>query len=360
MMIVLVLFLCVSDPSVGLSTFLAVVVGVGDALAQSGLFAFAATTDPLYTSAVMAGNGTAGLIVGLLRLLTKWGFVNTDDALYKSSRVYFAVCVLVIAAAIFALYTVTTKNVPLSSNHVSNRSVINGDSQRLRDDDEEENDGDEENNNDNNTVQPFDAILPSKNKFTTTTTTTLSCIETIVLASNRVRRVTSEAITYLAAIFGVFLITLSLFPAIMVEIKSSSKNLGDWWSVILIVIFNLFDTIGRASLSLNFVRSRLILFLKGFDRKLLLIVFLRALYIPLFWLSVHPDVLAHDGFVILVVATFALTNGVLSTYIMSVGSNSFQDDQDKETVSNLIVLSLMLGLAVGSVLGVGIEALIWV
>ena len=71
--------------------------------------------------------------------------------------------------------------------------------------------------------------------------------------------------------------------------------------------------------------------------------------------------LGNDILVILIVSTFALSNGVLSTYIITVGSNSFKDDRDKETVSNLIVLSLMFGLAVGSVFGVGLEALIrWV
>jgi equilibrative nucleoside transporter 1/2/3 len=343
MMIVLVFFLCVKDPSVGLSTFLAVIVGVGDALAQSGLFAFAATTDPLYTSAVMAGNGTAGLIVGVLRLLTKWGFVDTEDALYKSSRVYFAVCVLVIAGAIFSLYTVTKKT---SSSSSEDERL--GDSERLRDEEEDDNDSS------SSKVRPFDAILPKSS----TTHNNGSLIETIVLTFNRVRRLATEAFTYLTAMFGVFLVTLALFPAIMVEIKSSS-NLGDWWSVILIVIFNLFDTIGRTSLSASCVRERLESWIKGFDRKLLVLVFSRALYVPLFWLCVKPDVLAIDGLVILIVATFALSNGVLSTYIISVGSNSFKDDQDKETVSNLIVLCLMFGLAVGSVVGVGLEGLIW-
>ena len=325
----------------GLSTFLAVIVGVGDALAQSGLFAFAATTDPLYTSAVMAGNGTAGLIVGVLRLLTKWGFVDTEDSLYKSSRVYFAVCVLVIAGAIFSLYTVTKKTSSSSSEEDARLGDL--DSERLRDEEEDE----------SSKVRPFDAILPKSS-----TTHDGSLIETIVLAFNRVRRLSREAFTYLTAMFGVFLVTLALFPAIMVEIKSSS-NLGDWWSVILIVIFNLFDTIGRTSLSVSCVQERLKSWIKGFDHKLLVLVFSRALYVPLFWLCVKPDVLAIDGLVILIVATFALSNGVLSTYIISVGSNSFKDDQDKETVSNLIVLCLMFGLAVGSVVGVGLEALIW-
>ena len=210
MMIVLVLFLGVKDPSVGLSTFLAVIVGVGDAMAQSGLFAFAATTDPLYTSAVMAGNGTAGLIVGVLRLLTKWGFVDTEDSLYKSSRVYFAVCVLVIAGAIFSLYTVTKKRL------LHLRKMTVRDSERLRDEEEEYN------VDSSSKVRPFDAILPKSS-----TTHNGSLIETIVLTFNRVRRLATEAFTYLTAMFGVFFVTLALFPAIMVEIKSSS-NLGDW------------------------------------------------------------------------------------------------------------------------------------
>ena len=352
MMIVLLLFLCVSDPSVELSTFLAVIVGMGDAMAQSGLFAYAATTDSLYTSAVMAGNGTAGLIVGALRLLTKWAFYNTsENALYKSSRVYFAVCVFVILCAICSLHTLTSKTSFSSVDHL-------GDCQRLRDEDERDVEDEKNETSSATTVQPFDAILPGSQ--VTADQKQHSLIETVVLTFTRVRRLAAEASTYLIAMFCIFLITLALFPAIMVEIQSSS-NLGDWWSVILIVIFNLFDTIGRTSFSSSLVRERLELWIKGNDRKLLVLVLSRALYVPLFWLCVKPDVLGNDILVILIVSTFALSNGVLSTYIITVGSNSFKDDRDKETVSNLIVLSLMFGLAVGSVFGVGLEALIrWV
>ena len=52
------------------------------------------------------------------------------------------------------------------------------------------------------------------------------------------------------------------------------------------VIFNLFDTIGRTSFSSSLVRERLELWIKGNDRKLLVLVLSRALYVPLFWLCV--------------------------------------------------------------------------
>ena len=99
MMIVLLLFLCVSDPSVELSTFLAVIVGMGDAMAQSGLFAFAATTDSLYTSAVMAFTTPQ-------RTRFTNPVVSTLRYVYSSFCVQFVHCILSPAKHLFLRFTI--------------------------------------------------------------------------------------------------------------------------------------------------------------------------------------------------------------------------------------------------------------
>ena len=50
--------------------------GVGDGLAQTGLYGMSGTLPPRYTTATMIGNGISGVVVSILRIATKEAFAN--------------------------------------------------------------------------------------------------------------------------------------------------------------------------------------------------------------------------------------------------------------------------------------------
>ena len=46
-------------------------IGIATAVLQSSIFGFASMFPPIYSQAIMAGNGVAGIIASVLRILTK-------------------------------------------------------------------------------------------------------------------------------------------------------------------------------------------------------------------------------------------------------------------------------------------------
>ena len=58
------------------------------------------------------------------------------------------------------------------------------------------------------------------------------------------------------------------------------------------------------------------------------------------------------------VATFAFTNGLVSTMAMVTGPQYFSGADEKGFYSNMLVLMLMAGLSMGAVFGLGVEQLI--
>jgi hypothetical protein len=74
-----------SDPSITLLNILSSGLGLADALAQSGIYVMAASYgNPIYTAAVVIGSALSGLVVSMLRLVTRkiWeSEVEGDDGL---------------------------------------------------------------------------------------------------------------------------------------------------------------------------------------------------------------------------------------------------------------------------------------
>jgi hypothetical protein len=86
---------------------LSTIVGVGEALVQSGVWPLAASIHPRCTAAAGFGAGVAGLFVGLLRLVTKAGFPETEQGWRASSSFYFGIATFVIGTCAVALYVIT-------------------------------------------------------------------------------------------------------------------------------------------------------------------------------------------------------------------------------------------------------------
>eukprot|EP00899_Mesostigma_viride_P024610 jgi/Mesvir1/5333/Mv15422-RA.1 len=70
--------------------------GLGDALAQGSIYGLAGQLPPRYTQAIMAGNSASGVLISLLRVVTKAALPATLRGLRASAMLYFAITISII------------------------------------------------------------------------------------------------------------------------------------------------------------------------------------------------------------------------------------------------------------------------
>uniref|UniRef100_A0A4W4E4Q9 Solute carrier family 29 member 1a n=1 Tax=Electrophorus electricus TaxID=8005 RepID=A0A4W4E4Q9_ELEEL len=149
-----------------------------------------------------------------------------------------------------------------------------------------------------------------------------------------------------------FIITIGLFPAVTVDVKSSIANGGPWElyfiPVSCFLLFNLCDWAGRSLTA--------VCMWPGKDSRLLpALLLLRVLFVPLFMLcNVQPRynlsvVFAHDAWFIVFMITFAFSNGYLVSLCMCYGPKKVAANE-AETAGAIMAFFVSLGLALGAAL----------
>ncbi|XP_053476585.1 equilibrative nucleoside transporter 1a isoform X2 [Ictalurus furcatus] len=158
----------------------------------------------------------------------------------------------------------------------------------------------------------------------------------------------------------VFTITIGIFPAVTVEVRSSAAKGGAWEKyfipVFCFLLFNLMDWAGR-SLTAKCTWP-------GKDSKLLpVLVILRVVFVPFFVLcNVQPRnnlpvVFAHDAWYIVFMILFSFSNGYLASLCMCFGPKKVAQ-HEAETAGAIMAFFLSLGLALGAALSFGFRAMI--
>lgn len=169
------------------------------------------------------------------------------------------------------------------------------------------------------------------------------------------------------AIFYVFTVTLSLFPALTSRVVSVSDKEDSWKRPLIFVAwhfvtFNGFDLLGRLLPSLSPT-----LFLIKSPRTLVTFSASRTLFIPLLLAcnvrssSQKGGVLASplpDWAFFTIVAIFALSNGLVSTGAMVSGpaNGELQNDHHRATAGAILNFWLAAGLAMGSFVSFAVGA----
>ncbi|KAK1798476.1 hypothetical protein P4O66_006779 [Electrophorus voltai] len=149
-----------------------------------------------------------------------------------------------------------------------------------------------------------------------------------------------------------FIITIGLFPAVTVDVKSSIANGGPWElyfiPVSCFLLFNLCDWAGRSLTA--------VCMWPGKDSRLLpALLLLRVLFVPLFMLcNVQPRynlsvVFAHDAWFIIFMIIFAFSNGYLVSLCMCYGPKKVAANE-AETAGAIMAFFVSLGLALGAAL----------
>ncbi|KAL4428588.1 hypothetical protein ABPG77_008900 [Micractinium sp. CCAP 211/92] len=89
-----------SPGTLALLLLLVAACGICDGLAQGALFGEAALLPPRYTQALVAGTAVSGVVVSVLRVVTKATLPDTEHGLRQSANLYFTITALVCAACV--------------------------------------------------------------------------------------------------------------------------------------------------------------------------------------------------------------------------------------------------------------------
>ena len=350
LMMGLPLLICaLADPSLALLIPLSILVGAGDGLVQASLFRLAsAKPGGALVAAVMLGNGASGLFVTTLKVLCMVA-VEGEGA---QAKVYFAIGAVMIVGCVAAAEQARRQGEFRpdaggrgggEGDDIELMRLNRGDSDPVSPDkgggmggtkviDLDVSDSTDPGPEDQEDTQTYPAVI-------------------------------RQTIQPLLSVFLTFLLTLSCFPGLTTLISSQPFGAGrEWYDTVIVLFFNLGDVAGRGSIGF-LVRShlrgkrwpKLLLPEKGEEvkGKLLFPVLLRFGFVVVFPLLVkrpQPPLV-----VFLLVFSLALTNGYAASLAMVTAPKMVEGG--KERVVNVMLLGLFAGLAVGSAVGTGIEAL---
>eukprot|EP00767_Chilomastix_cuspidata_P007124 gnl/Chilomastix_cuspidata/770.p2 GENE.gnl/Chilomastix_cuspidata/770~~gnl/Chilomastix_cuspidata/770.p2 ORF type:complete len:450 (-),score=173.48 gnl/Chilomastix_cuspidata/770:2522-3835(-) len=144
----------------------------------------------------------------------------------------------------------------------------------------------------------------------------------------------------------IFLVTLSLFPGVTAYMDQDCDMDDDWWDIVKNAIFMVFDWVGRSL-------PKYELFARPSVKTMTLVSALRLLFYPIFILATE-DIVNSTFYTCFMLFVFALSNGYVSSLLMMKGPFLVDSDADKATAGTLMTFMLNVGLTVGSFGGIGL------
>lgn len=312
------------------------VLGFFNSVVQGSMFGLTGLFSPRYMSAFMTGQGVAGIGVGILRIISKAALPADHTGVRDSTIIYFGIACLVVIACLFAYSLIlapspvtqhfTASGTPRIRREFSKRQILSADTQLLLED-------------------PINYGSKSTDKAETWTYWAVF------------KKIKAMALT----VFFAFFVTLSLFPAITVLIKSTNPILNSpgtkgkadynpggegWFPIITVVLFQLGDLIGR-SIPNKFMVPFNVTWVLGIVRTGFVVLFV------MLWrgLVFHNDIWVYSF-----MAVMAITNGLTSTMAMIYGTGDHLSGEEKEPAGTIMVFMLSMGLAGGTWFAKVIEA----
>lgn len=286
--------------------------GVATAASQSSLFGFAGIFPPLYTQALMGGNGIAGLFVTLTRVATKLAYPDTDKGTRDSAFLFFILSTVVcgICLCLFALVAqIKFAQYFLERNDKSRRS--------------------------NFPIDPENLDQPLM-KESMSSVWSKEMAEAMPRNPIDFKGFGKRIWKIGAVVMGVLTATFLVFPGFTSELKSHSNFCSDdWFTLILFLEFNFFDLIGRMLPSV----------FSTFPKEYLPYASLaRFIFTPLF--LINPSV-PSDVYIFIVMAIFAASNGYFASIAM-MEAPSYVLESEREHAGFAMSCFLNLGIFLGS------------
>jgi equilibrative nucleoside transporter 1/2/3 len=136
----------------------------------------------------------------------------------------------------------------------------------------------------------------------------------------------------------IYAVTLSIFPGYITE-DVHSETLKDWYPILLISAYNVFDLVGKALPAVYLLQNANIAVAGSFAR---------LLFYPLFYGCLHgPNFFRTEIPVTILTCLLGLTNGYLTSILMILAPKAVPIHHS-ETAGIVIVLFLGVGLVIGS------------
>lgn len=269
--------------------------GLGDALVQGGVIGSAGEMPERYMQAVVAGTAASGVLVSFLRIFTKAVFSQDAQGLRRSAILYFSVSIVVMAVCI-VFYNVAHRLPVIKYYRNLKAQAVN---------EEKEEKG-------SLTAAVWGATLWD---------------------------ILGRVKWYGFGILLIYVVTLSIFPGYITE-DVHSKVLKDWYPILLIAGYNVFDLVGKSLTAVYLLENAKIA---------IGACIARLLFYPLFLVCLHgPEFFRTEIPVTVLTCLLGLTNGYLTSVLMILAPKAVQL-QHAETAGIVIVLFLVVGLAIGSI-----------
>jgi len=248
--------------------------GCSSAVLTGSTLGLAALFPPTYTGAVMTGMGIGGIISVAMRIITKLALPATPKGTQISAIIFFSLAAFIMLLCIVAYFLLM--NTQYAKFHLTHK---------------------EQNQSNKGNLEEQNPLL-----------------EDLVVETASIKTVFKKLWIEALIVFGVFVVTLALFPGITGMVPSTLTKLSnDWFQVLMITFFQVGDCAGR------FLPK----FIALFKRKSLIVAtLLRVVFFGLFILCIKIQL--HISIPIIIMIIFAFSNGHCSTLAMMYGPSNLQ------------------------------------
>eukprot|EP01084_Bolivina_argentea_P297523 512588_1 len=305
-----------------------------------------------YMKASISGQAMAGIIICLIKILTK--IINQSDYML-TGKIYFVTGGII--NVICALLFIGTKNTKLVKFYLNGRNKLNQDYLSRYDSIKFHSE---------KTVKLIEQHKRKKMQNIQKNNDVVNMNQRTHLLSND-----SEAQEYRANVnycsvfqeimhlaIGTFIVmtaTFLYFPGLMLSIKSQYKifeNSDDWFGILLITEYNIFDYIGRQFLSKYMFCIH--------SKNIMMFSIIRGVLIYVCFYILYKQYIVSDILLHIVNIMGALSNGYLICLMFIFLSDSSRKDRNYKTTFNhisatIMTLSLNLGILFGSICAIFLQ-----
>ena len=374
-----------------LTIFSIAVSGACTALLQGGIFALAGRFPPIYTSAVMTGQGVAGMTVSICSVITTLtepcsSKITLADVRW-SAFAYFSVASVVVITSFVSFMSMSTIDFAqyYAFGWGSDNVFEEGDNEEGLIESIHSSPGEEPANSPGGTRRHrsiLESPVYTQEKMTPKTSPSATPPEypssdlyevELPVFEEEVLSVCDLIMLIRRHAFSVtlvFMVTLSVFPAITSEVRplsnkdplnpcpSAGRLFGDLWIPCSFLLFNVGDTVGRFFAMYRIIPSEKIYFL-SISRIVFVPLFLMCNVVPSISAStadLPTPILAHDFWPVILMFLMSCTNGFLASQDMMYGPMQVEDELQSRA-GTMMVFFLQLGLILGSIISFGVRAI---
>ncbi|KAL6555174.1 Epsin-3, clathrin recruitment and traffic between the Golgi and endosome [Orobanche gracilis] len=284
--------------------------GVADAFVQGGMVGYLAFMCPEFMQSFFAGLAASGALTSGMRLIIKAAFDQTNNGLRKGVMLFLTISTFSQFICIL-LYAFVFEKLPIVK-YFHKKAASEG----LKMPDLTEN-GIEISNP--NSTGVIDDVNKHK-RFTN-------------------KQLLLQNIDYAFDIYLINVLTSSIFPGFLYE-NTGLHQLGSWYSVVLVAMYNVWDLIARYIPLIERVRIE--------SRKgLMTACLLRFFFIPCFYFTAKYG---DQGWMIMLISFLGLTKGYLTICVLIVAPKGYQAPE-QNALGNFLVVFLLGGVLSGVSLG---------